>query len=647
MIRVLLLCLILMASPLAAQVAIRGGEHAEYTRLVIQLGDFDEIALTQQARVITLEITKPNFDLTTRQTFDRIPRTRISDVDASTSNNRATATIQLACDCPTAAYTLNDGVLVLDIYSESRTPNTPANASSIPIQTSYSTAGLQSEQIYLDPVVNAQKDLLRQLTRAVDQGFLSLTSKEETTAATDLPDINATMEQLAMMLEQSPGLEVRTALDRPGIVTATPDEDQSNRFCLPDKALDISSWETAEPFPAQLAALRSRILGEFDEVDIGALDQLVRLYVRFGFGVEARAMMTTFDFDIIDKNLLWDLSFLVEGYIPNPTKFVSNLHGCPSFSGLWYLAGTPNPALPSNEDQVTIINALASIPSDMRSISGDLAVSHLIEIGRYEFANELHSLVARTGNIQSHRFELNSARLMLHSGRIAEGESLLQSLSTMPSVLGADAKVAFVNSLLDRGAVVSAAMRTELGALETLFRNTHIERRVDETLVRVAARNGDLDEALYRIDEFSREDGLDDFARAQRKSKLFLTATAETVGASHLSRAVISNYGDLLLLSGDAQVIEHLGFELRSIGLTGLATDLEAGRPLENDDISGNEPEINAVISEPDINAASNPEPTETRPDADAENSVVDSAKFALENATETQRILESLLRSD
>ena len=81
--------------------------------------------------------------------------------------------------------------------------------------------------------------------------------------------------------------------------------------CLADAALDVGDWATARsPGRAQRAALRARLVGEFDRPDAEALRALARFYVRTGFGAEARALLAGFPEveGLDDRALIVDLA---------------------------------------------------------------------------------------------------------------------------------------------------------------------------------------------------------------------------------------------------------------------------------------------------------------------------------------------------
>ncbi len=85
--------------------------------------------------------------------------------------------------------------------------------------------------------------------------------------------------------------------------------------CLPDEKFDVAAWSNGRPLPEQLPVLRSQLIGEFDRADPEALARLARLYIRFGFGAEAEALLAGFDGgpEPEDRPLLVDMARIVDG----------------------------------------------------------------------------------------------------------------------------------------------------------------------------------------------------------------------------------------------------------------------------------------------------------------------------------------------
>ena len=103
-----LLCFAQMS--LAQTVAVRSGEHPQFSRLVLDTGRERTWELSEDGdqRWITFDPPIEAFDLSS--VFDLIPQTRLRDIAA-----REGLVLTLACDCPITSSRHQNRYLVLDI----------------------------------------------------------------------------------------------------------------------------------------------------------------------------------------------------------------------------------------------------------------------------------------------------------------------------------------------------------------------------------------------------------------------------------------------------------------------------------------------------------------------------------------------------
>ena len=224
---------------------VRAVEHPEYSRLVIPLragADWDVRESRDRAQV-RLSGFVGDYDVA--GVFDRMPRTRIRSVSVSTTEDATVIDIGLACACVVEAATIGSGFLSIDVRrdqanSASSNPagstvgrflspqaSAPSRAaqpettdllvgtrSDAPAEnlnredalaaTSAENGGEEGEADTVasdggepdaapsapdDPVLAARDALLRQLTRAADEGLLTLANDAETSG--DDPDDEA------------------------------------------------------------------------------------------------------------------------------------------------------------------------------------------------------------------------------------------------------------------------------------------------------------------------------------------------------------------------------------------------------------------------------------------------------------------------
>ena len=104
---------------LAERVLIRSGEHAGFSRIVLDLREPSEWQLgrTEDGYSLLLERAGVTFDID--RVFRMIPRTRIADLTVERTGNLA---IRVGCDCHANAFVTERGALVIDVADGAAPP---------------------------------------------------------------------------------------------------------------------------------------------------------------------------------------------------------------------------------------------------------------------------------------------------------------------------------------------------------------------------------------------------------------------------------------------------------------------------------------------------------------------------------------------
>ena len=131
MIRLLVL-LAVLSSPAAAETArVASGEHADFTRLVIELPAPSDWTLGRTAMgygFATLAKAQPAYDLS--RVWDRIPRSRLQALRADPANGALLLT--LACNCHVFPFEVQPGMVAMDIRTGPAPPGSAFEAAFAP-----------------------------------------------------------------------------------------------------------------------------------------------------------------------------------------------------------------------------------------------------------------------------------------------------------------------------------------------------------------------------------------------------------------------------------------------------------------------------------------------------------------------------------
>ncbi len=107
-------CLALALWPLAAgaeDVRIRSGEHAGFSRIVLEFGERPPWSLRLGDRRATVLLGPGDRRLDAKDVFARIPRTRIRAVTATAEGLE----LELGCDCAVTAFEVRRAALAIDV----------------------------------------------------------------------------------------------------------------------------------------------------------------------------------------------------------------------------------------------------------------------------------------------------------------------------------------------------------------------------------------------------------------------------------------------------------------------------------------------------------------------------------------------------
>ena len=132
-------------SATAEPLPVQSGEHAAFSRLVTLVRDA-EWTIQQTGRELVLTLPKHNDSFDVSTVFDRMPRSRIENVEATAGALRLT----LSCDCAVSAFLEKEAYVVIDVAQDPAFLESPA-IEPTPV-TLLTEAGPELEQIAGDGV---------------------------------------------------------------------------------------------------------------------------------------------------------------------------------------------------------------------------------------------------------------------------------------------------------------------------------------------------------------------------------------------------------------------------------------------------------------------------------------------------------------
>ena len=410
----------------AAPVALRTGEHRDFTRVVAFVpAEVDwRIGRTPAGYVLRLPVAE-GYDLT--GFFDLIPTARIRSV--SQNIDRGELRLAVDCICHIRAFLLRPTVLVIDVrdgppqrrssFELALPALEPAvQPDAVPPPTAYQVARNQLLPLFptvpdsqvpeparavapvvadnvphLPPPDAPQMDIaaleqavVQSLARGLTSGVLEgAPPPEQVEAETPLPDGGA----LPAALAQLPGVTSRTSVDPLADASAAPAEvTQDGQACLPDAYFDFSNWGDERAFFDQIIAVRATLVTQAGAVEETAVTTLARLYLHFGFGREAAQTLALDGIQSKERQILAMLGRIIDGDPIAGTPLAGQV-SCPSDVALWAMLASDIPPLDAQVDRIAVLRAYKGLPKPVQDVIGARLSERFLQIGDLDAASQV------------------------------------------------------------------------------------------------------------------------------------------------------------------------------------------------------------------------------------------------------------------
>ena len=515
----------LWSSPSPAEpVRVRSGEHPGFSRLVLEFPDRPAWSVREKDGRVEVVVTPAGWSFDLSQVFERIPKSRISDVTATESG----LALVLGCTCRVTAFEVRGAALVIDVADASSDadvtavelttavdalstggaassetvspliePVEPKPSAPLPAWTdSISAAPRAASPAALPPAApdalpspdaapgrntSTLDRLAEGVARAASRGALRLAPRPDSSAAPDTPVVSIGGASEANLRLRIPGEEEWTG------------EPAQDARCLGDHGFDLAAWSPPGSDPAALiASARGRLTETMDNVDEARAVDLARLYIALGFGAEARAVIALLAPRSEQADVLGALAHIVDDD-PILIAGLDDQVDCPGRAQLWIALAIGHPGTPED----TLV-AIAELPLALRRHLAARLIAIFLEAGDPATAEAIRATVQRAPGPHGDGFELASARIDSEL-RSPAGIAKIRDLSQGASPV-ADAALELYLALGNEAD--SPAEPPVLAQAETRaddLRGTESGARLEAELILAAIRTGDFDLAGSRL----------------------------------------------------------------------------------------------------------------------------------------------------
>lgn len=498
----LLLFVLLVAHPAAAQVRVISGEHDGFTRVVLQGPGLAGWQVVRRTTGYEVRLRMPvRIDLS--RAFDIIGRQRVRGLAPLATGNGLAMTI--GCACHAIPFELEPGVIVIDVRDgpppEGSSFELAADGQRLaplvpvtfgpprprprPVQAWNWVRDVMRPQPSYDPAPELpgpaaaalRAALLEQLGRGVAEGVVDPVRRLPTP-----PDGSQPPEGSSVWLGDLPGLSAHLQRD-PSNLTS------KGQTCLPDEQVALENWgQEGVPVHMQMADAMATLLGEFDRPDPEAVRKAIRLRLWLGFGAEAGLMLDSLGADLPEAAALRAMARIVDG-LPAPDAAFRDMESCGGAAALWAVLATPETRLPAT-DIAAVQRAFSALPPHLRQHLGPALVRHFLDAGQEPVAQTLRMAMARTepeGAVQ-----LVDADLAMAGGDAAAAEAVVE---TLKADAGSDRRAMLFSLVEARAALNATVSPDELTAIEA-FHTEAPDAASERAVILARALAGDFDTAF-------------------------------------------------------------------------------------------------------------------------------------------------------
>ena len=519
MIAVVAVFLLSVISAVAEVATVKGGEHADFTRLVVEAPALKgwKFGRTNDGYELDLgaSITAVNLE----SAFDRIPRDRIKAIWRDPQNGRLR--FSLACACHAIAFEFRSGTVVIDIKSGLPPPGSsfedsldqddlPSSAN--PAAEIGGTAGYDwitaardapaesggqppafaspTGTVSLDPLREA---LLLQISKGAAEGVVEIGELAPRTVGAADRVSNGPWSRVG--IGELPGLRAGTDRALAGEMTA------EGTACPKDEDLDIASWGLSGPISGQIGLGRSGLLAEFDVPVQPAILRAARFHIFLGFGAEARQILDLLGPTDEKSAILMAMASIVDEELPSPNPF-TNMESCDSSAALWATLALPVGAstLPQTNSKA-VARSFSALPAHLRQQLGGALVDRFLSNGDEQTARKLRDAMLRSPTDGSPEVSLMDARFHLAEGDQGAATRLAEGVLKASGPTSAEAALTMVEAALRGGRKVDSQLPKTLDSFLMDSRGTDLEPRLLRALVLASAMSGDFTTAFSRLEE--------------------------------------------------------------------------------------------------------------------------------------------------
>ncbi|MCB2128886.1 MAG: hypothetical protein KDE03_07345 [Rhodobacteraceae bacterium] len=433
-------------------------------------------------------------------------------------------------------------------------------------------------------LAQTEAELFRQLGRAAAQGLIEVdlfdkSAQSGRTKKRALTGPESAPQEAGDPHESEPfphgHIQSETSIDRDMLAGDTHNQMTGDGLaCLPDSAFAISSWGDDRPIGIQIAEKRARLVGEFDRPNPDFVLDLARLYLYFGFGVEAQAVLRAFPGVEAEGAPLDEIALILDNRHPPASGILSAMTDCDTSAALWALLA-PDELLPGTTINTAAVNrAFSGLPLHLRKLLGPEVSERLLKFHHADAARSIRNAISRAETNDENELHMIAAQIALASSHPEIAESQLEPIALSNSPDAPQALVLTIESKIDRGEAVSPALAESAGALAYELRHAPIGAQLEKAHILALSSASDFSAAFFALQEWRKREPNELQAPTFRS---LLQAVTKRGNDQVFMDAITAHMDDPLMKEADLELRLDAADRMGALGFSNLPRKLLEG----------------------------------------------------------------------
>lgn len=525
---------------LAEPAVIRSGEHGSFTRLVINSKNLGPWRLVGSKETYRIQFSSFNQGFDIDSIFSRIDRERVRKVTVQESEIE----LELACSCLVDVSSGGADLVIIDVSDNPSTPVTLPNQTTTNLKPStlilpfsfernahidrYFSEDISQPFNFLNvenkknstsnllpsverkpndteviPITSAlQETLIDNLQSQLQGGFGTASTRGILSANVELSEEQAIgpFSEYQNNTDFSSNFLIRGNMNKSAFSQNDRAEEHSSEDCKPNSRMQISEWSDGRSFDQQLGDANLNLYTTLGKINPQGAAKLARIYLHFGFGVEAKQIMYSEPtLRQIFPELILIANILEYGSVEF-SAFFEKRSACNGPLLFWSTFSKTKENSDLLEQKEEILLQLSTLPIHLRRILAPTISARFLKAGSSALAMSALQTLKRTEYTLNDDAELEEAIILRANDYPKKALEKVSNIQTN-SYIAAEALVQEIGLKLAAGLETDDKTFELINGYATEFEDTPVEIELQKVAILAMSQAGQFTQAFEKSEK--------------------------------------------------------------------------------------------------------------------------------------------------